>query len=318
MSTGTVNVRPAARAEWSSRQWWQTAWITAGACTLYVLFRFLPTGTNLNHMDFRVTGKGALELCDPSNPQFIPVIAAKSPVKMTAKTALPPLAGGEVRVTLRLETANGKPIAPEDVVVKHGRKLHLLIIDPTLTDYQHVHPEPGKVPGEWSFAFVPKHGGTYRLFADFTPAATNRSLYSNADLVISGETPIGAAEPTRMQPAWTAEQGGYRFSVVSSAQPIRAGQAADLKFTVDRTDGAPVRLEPVMEALAHLVAFDVARSGFAHLHPMDGETPRPAEELEPSLAFKVTIPSAGRFVIWAQVQLDGREIFVPFWFDVAA
>ena len=30
----------------------------------------------------------------------------------------------------------------------------------------------------------------------------------------------------------------------------------------------------------------------------------------------VTIPQAGRYVIWAQVNLDGRESFVPFWVDV--
>jgi hypothetical protein len=68
----------------------------------------------------------------------------------------------------------------------HSRKLHLLLADPSLTDYQHVHPEPTKVAGEWSFVFTPKHGGIYRIFADFTPTATNRSLYSNVDLVVAG------------------------------------------------------------------------------------------------------------------------------------
>jgi hypothetical protein len=66
-------------------------------------------------MDFRVTGKNAIEMCDPSNPQFIPVIAATSPVKLTIKADVTPVAGGEVRATLRLTTANGKPIAPEDL-----------------------------------------------------------------------------------------------------------------------------------------------------------------------------------------------------------
>jgi hypothetical protein len=28
------------------------------------------------------------------------------------------------------------------------------------------------------------------------------------------------------------------------------------------------------------------------------------------------IPSAGRYVIWAQVNLDGSEVFAPFWFEV--
>ena len=171
----------------SSAQWRQFVWITLAAVSLYVFFRFLPTGTDLNHMDFRVTGKNAIEMCDPSNPQFISVIAATSPVALTVKTAAAPTAGREVQVTVRMTTANNKLIAPEDLVVMHTRKLHLLIADPSLTDYQHLHPEPTRVPGEWSFTFTPKLGGIYRIFADFTPAATNRSLYANVDLVVAGE-----------------------------------------------------------------------------------------------------------------------------------
>jgi len=43
-----------------------------------------------------------------------------------------------------------------------------------------VHPEPGRRPGEWTFRFHPRFGGLYRIFADFTPVATNRGLYAEA------------------------------------------------------------------------------------------------------------------------------------------
>ena len=56
--------------------------ITGAALALYAVVRLLPTGSNLNHMDFRTEGKGALEFCDPANPQFIPVVAVRSPVEM--------------------------------------------------------------------------------------------------------------------------------------------------------------------------------------------------------------------------------------------
>jgi hypothetical protein len=72
-----------------------------------------------------------------------------------------------------------------------------------------------------------------------------------------------------------------------------------------------------MGAFAHLVAFDQARSGFAHLHPMEIDLEKPPDPRQPELNFKITIPRAGRYVIWAQVSLGGRETFVPFWFDVA-
>ena len=302
----------------SSAQWRQFVWITLAAVSLYVFFRFLPTGTDLNHMDFRVTGKNAIEMCDPSNPQFISVIAATSPVALTLKTAAAPTAGREVQVTVRMTTANNKLIAPEDLVVMHTRKLHLLIADPSLTDYQHLHPEPTRVPGEWSFTFTPKLGGIYRIFADFTPAATNRSLYANVDLVVAGEQLSTPELAAAMTPSWIGQRDAYRLELVPGTRQIRAGQATDLKFSVTNTGGGAVGLEPVMDAYAHLVAFDTTRSGFAHLHPMDADLGVAPDSIKPTLSFKITIPAAGRYVIWAQLKINGREKFVPFWFDVAA
>jgi hypothetical protein len=97
---------------------------------------------------------------------------------------------------------------------------------------------------------------------------------------------------------------------------MRAGEAADLVFSLDRADGGDVGLEPVMDAYAHLVAFDSGRGGFAHLHPMDAGLEQPPDRRQPTLRFKVTIPDTGAYVIWAQVGLGGRDVFVPFWVDV--
>ncbi|ACB75361.1 hypothetical protein [Opitutus terrae] len=302
------------------RQWRQLATITIAALALYLTLRWLPTGTNLSHMDFRVDAANSIEFCDPSNPQFIPVVAVASPVTLSLN-ALEARAEQEVRATAVLRTASGKPIAPEDLLVVHTERLHLLIADPSLTDYQHVHPTPGRTAGEWKFSFTPKASGLYRVFADFTPAATNRGLYAYADLAVgAGKAGAGGggAEPAGGRaPNETVEREGYRFSLQPAVQPIRAKQPADLRFTVVRLDGREVPLQPVMDAFAHLVAFDQSRKGFAHLHPMQLDLAKRPDRIQPVLDFKITIPQAGRYVIWAQVNLGGRETFVPFWFDVA-
>jgi hypothetical protein len=304
-----------------ARQWRQAALITFGAAALYVTMRALPTGTNLHSGDFRVAGAGALELCDPANPQFVPVVAARSPVTMTVT----PAPDGGNNFLLRLATSTGKPLGPSELLEVHTKKLHLLIVDPTLGDYQHVHPEPTANLGEWSFAFAPRFAETYRVFADFTPVVTGRSLYASADIAAAATPKTESDSPARSSadrsaganaphPAWENERDGFRFTLAPSAQPVRAGQAVDLTFTATRTDGGAAALEPVMGALAHLVAFDAERSGFAHLHPVAADPPDAAR---PALAFKLTIPCGGRYVIWAQVKLAGREVFVPFWFEVA-
>lgn len=302
--------------------WRQIALITGAALALYAAFRLMPTGTNLNHMDFRVEGKNTLEMCDPSNPQFIPVVAVRSPVSLALATAAPAIAGAPVQATVRLATASGKPLAPNDLLVMHTRRLHLLIADPTLTDYQHVHPEATETAGEWAFAFTPRFSGGYRVFADFTPAATGRGLYAHADLEVAASSgqPARTDDGRKAGPItdWTyTTPDGYRFALRPASESVRAGQVTDLAFTVERDDGGAVPLEPVMDAYAHLVAFDEARSGFAHLHPNEIDLSHQPDAVHPRLTFQVTIPRPGRYVVWAQVNLGGRETFAPFWFDVA-
>lgn len=298
-----------------ARQWRQIALITAGAIALYVGFRALPTGTNLNHIDFRTGGSpGSLEMCDPSNPQFIPVMAVRSPVSLTlaANEGAGVEAGREVRGVARLATASGKPIGPVDLLVMHTRKLHLLVVDPTLSDYQHLHPEPGARDGEWVFAFTPKLGGVYRIFADFTPTATGRGLYAGADVDVGGASERKTSDEDAGASSYRVERDGFVFSLAVDGGELRAGKVADLAFTITRADGAAVALAPVMDAYAHLVAFDEARSGFAHLHPNESDLAKKPDERAPRLTFKITIPQSGRYVIWAQVNLGGTETFVPF------
>ena len=288
------------------------AGITAAALALFFLVRWLPTGTNLNHMDFRVEGRGALEFCDPANPQFIPVVAARSPVTLMLASAGPPRQNQEMRFTLLLRTASGKPIAPEDLLVVHTKKLHLLIVDPTLQDYHHVHPEPSRRAGEWVFSLTPARAGTYRVFADFTPVATQRGLYAAADFEVPGDV----AQIIRA-PNTTFQLGGFAFTLLGP-DLWHARQPINLKLQIESpgTQKKPVPLQPVMGAFAHLVAFDEQRSGFAHLHPKETDLSKLPDAQRPELTFKVTFPKPDRYVIWAQVNLRGDQAFVPFWIDV--
>lgn len=286
--------------------------ITAVALAGYVTLRLLPVGSNLNHMDFRVAEKGAIEFCDPNSPQFIPVIEAKSPVELVLKPDVEPAVGRVVRFTLTMKTSSGKPIGPADLLVAHTRKLHLLAVDPTLQDYQHLHPEPGKKEGEWVFELRPSRAGLYRVFADFTPAATARGLYASADFTVPGDV---ARVARTTNTSWQA--GGFNFELVVPGY-FKTGVPTELKFRIERPGvvKTPVPLEPVMDAFAHLVMFDEARSGFAHLHPLQADLAQRPDALRPELSFNVTVPQPGRFVVWAQVNLGGNEVFAPFWIDV--
>jgi len=301
--------------------------ITVVAAGLFLTMRLLPTGTNLSHMDFRVEGENVIQFCDPANPQFLPVIAVRSPVSIKVATESAAVSGKPVALRLTLKTAGGKPIGPEDLLVVHTQPLHLMIVNPDLGEYHHVHPQPGDADGDWLLQFVPRGSGTYRIFADFTPAATGLGLYASADVEIGAGAPAPLPDAEFASTSagsgtgddlerWT-EQSGYEF-MLHTDRPIRAGEQADLAFTVRSRDGGVVPLRPVMDAFAHLVAFDRDRTGFAHIHPAETDLSDPPDAKNPRLTFKVTIPIAGRYVIWAQVNLDGTETYVPFWFNVGA
>ena len=49
---------------------------------------------------------------------------------------------------------------------------------------------------------------------------------------------------------------------------------------------------------------------------METDLAHPPDSAQPALNFKITIPNPGSYVVWAQLNLSGREVFVPFWFDV--
>lgn len=315
-----------------SVNWRSVSWITFSALVLYAGFRVLPTGTNLHHMDFQVQGANALEMCDPANPQFIPVVAVRSPVKVELKASdgATPSAGTETRFTLTLGTSAGKPIGPVDLLTVHTRKLHLLVVDPTLRDYQHIHPEPGERDGEWVFTHRPRRGGMYRVFADFTPAATGRGLYAYADYEAAGavasEAPVARSVPMLGE---KVESDGYVFNLeLEKGGVVKAETPGTLVFSIRSRSGSAVPLEPVMGAFVHATAFDEARSGFAHLHPrlepgqaqapIDGSAPPPPplDPTRPAFAFDVMIPRPGRYLVWTQFKIGGEERFEPFAVDV--
>src|SRR5436190_21504439 len=116
------------------RQLRQIALISLGAIACFAFFRFLPTGTNLSHMDFRVNAKNSIDFCDPLNPQFIPVVAVASPVTMTLQGDALPQPVHKSDFTLTLKTASGKIIGPPDVDVAHTKLLDILIDVPCLQD----------------------------------------------------------------------------------------------------------------------------------------------------------------------------------------
>lgn len=290
----------------------QTGWITAAAVTAYIAIRSLPVDSGaLHYDDFRAGQVGPLEFCEPGSPQFAPVDRVRSPVSLDIRTdhgaAL--RQGEEARLVVRLTAASGKPVTADDLLVIHTQKLHLLVIDPSLDDYQHLHPVVGTAPGEFVVPFTPRGSGDYRVFADFMPRATGRSLYAGAHLEVTSRgvaSDKAAATPDTRR----AVVDDLHFELTLSREPARASETTELQLTVRAADGSPAALEEIMGAHAHVVAFDAARSGFAHLHPLSGTSL--TDPADAPLRFQLNLTEPGTYRLWAQVKVRGRERFAPF------
>lgn len=221
--------------------------------------------------------------------------------------------GEPATFTLSLVARDGKPITLADLQVAHTEKIHLLIVDPSLTDYHHEHPKPGSAPGTYTFAITPNKAGEYKVFADLLPVATNRQEYAMTRFVVAG-----TSAPVEKVTNRKTTVAGYTFELKFEEEPPAAGHPHKAWLTVTGPDGKPfAKLEPVMGAFAHLVGFGEDRAEIAHVHPLGQEPGTAAERGGPTLEFQTNFAAGGYQKLFAQVQIDGKTVFAPFGIEVA-
>lgn len=218
--------------------------------------------------------------------------------------------GEERKLELRL-TRDEKPLKAEDLKEVHKARLHLLVVDDSLTDYQHIHPEADKEPGLFTFSFTPQTAHNYTVWADITPVKGSHE-YLGASL--QGEEPCTACVDKKESVKAKAGdlQGEISFDV-----PLEAGEISMGTLLVsDLHNEGVTDLEPVMGAFSHIVGFYAAEPGVLHVHPMGDEPRDDAARGGPDLMFHIEPKKRGTIKLFAQVRRGGKDIFIPFTLDV--
>ena len=117
-----------------------------------------------------------------------------------------------------------------------------------------------------------------------TPAPTACSPTSRTTMRRRRSPPTSASTvpPTcaRCPSRRAAPTRGDGYAVRLGAGAVRAGEEAELRFTVTR-DGEPVATEPYLGAGGHLVALREGDLAFLHVHPTDGPSASMADVPEP-------------------------------------
>jgi hypothetical protein len=222
-------------------------------------------------------------------------------------------AGQLTKMLMKLtKTADGAPVASDDIKIAHTRRIHLLVIDPTLSDYHHIHPQPTGNSGEWAFDFTPKMDSSYRMWTDVIPTDTNKQEYIKSDI---GSTSITSHRVDKTTSA-LAKIDNYSYSM-NFDKPLTVGQASMGKVVVTNKDGKPAtNLEPVMGAFAHIVAFSEDGNSILHIHPMGAEPKSDSERGGPALEFHIEPEKAGFVKMFVQTRIDGQDKFAPFGVNV--
>ncbi len=244
---------------------------------------------------------------DHSAPAASTKVELVSPANHTAGKSAP--------TVLRLTSKDGKALTTDQLQVAHTEKLHLLVVDETLTDYHHEHPVAGDKPGEYRFDFAPRYGGTYHIWADVVPTGTGQQEYVKTMVKVEGP----AAKKNKTVNT-TADAEGYRFSLTTeNNEPLQAGKATMVMVKVTTPDGKEfTSLEPVMGAFAHMVAFPEDLGSVTHVHPMGKEPAVATERGGPELSFHVEPEKPGFQKFFLQTQIGGREVYAAFGMEVQA
>jgi hypothetical protein len=222
--------------------------------------------------------------------------------------------GQSSQITLVLQNPNGTAAQYTDFAVSHGKRIHVMIVDPSLTDYHHLHPERTRKDSLAIYAvpFTPHLAGDYELVTDVTPRADNQQRFLRASFDVPGTAKAPQFKPLAVgtiQSEGTA--GGLSFHTEID-HPLRAGQATMLNVTVQDSQGNLFReLEPLMQAFAHLIGFSEDRSQTMHAHPMGREVTALNARGGPNLMFHVTFPTPGYYRLFLQVRVQDNVLTLP-------
>lgn len=200
---------------------------------------------------------------------------------LSAKTA----GVGTQSISFRIEK-DGDPVTDFDV--RHEKKLHLIAVRDDFSGFQHVHPTMA-ADGTWSVDLAFRTG-TWRLYGDYQPTGSTNQV-SFADVTVPGPAEAGKKpEVTR-----TVTVDGYQVSL--DGDLAAGGEGSMLELAVAR-GGKPVMLQPYLGAFGHLVVLREEDMEYLHVHPDESAATEP-------IPFHVEVPTAGRYYLYLDFQVDG-------------
>jgi hypothetical protein len=211
------------------------------------------------------------------------------------------LKAGPIILQIQLKNEVGKSLGPKDLALSHTKHIHAFLVDKTLTQFRHEHPEwDGKA---WVLKANLDRGGAYKLWIQATVASSDTEITLSKSIRVEGET----GSQNQFFQSLSGEAGGVVVKL--SSADLKSGEQSTLKFDVSRKDGSKLKLESYLGAAAHVVAIHESNEAMAHMHPLNEKAASP---FETHAAFE----KAGFYRIWTQFKENGKVLTIPFTLQV--
>jgi hypothetical protein len=297
--------------------WFSLASLSVVFVGAYFVLRALPdVECGLLHYIEIVNADGEIELCATNHAGFLDLSRLEYPIKAKLSSVSAIAQGESSRVRLDLKTSGGMSIAPHELAVTHTEKMHVMVIDPSLEDYHHVHPEAVGMDGQYFFDFTPALAGSYKVFTEIVPLRSRRQAIALSELEV-----LGQSGTPKFERSTVSLVDSIRFELLTVPEVLETGRDYRLQLSTTDPEGKAIDLEIVMGAKGHMVAFDSVGMGFAHMHPVGSvASVRTAglsggggfESIDQDLAFMFNVPNPGWYRLFAQIQVKGKAVFGRF------
>jgi hypothetical protein len=190
-----------------------------------------------------------------------------------------------------LDDQTHKPLGDDDLSISHEKKIHLMVYDAALREFQHVHPE--FKDGVWQVNLDFTVAGEYWIWAQ-------GRLKDGADFSVTARLRVEGGQAAWPLPPELRDTrtGAADFSVATlDSVSLRAGQMAMPNLTLTRNNGTEPQLTPYLGAFAHVMAVHSDGQTLVHVHPI--ATGRPNVGM-----LHMTFPKSGLYRLWVQF-IDG-------------
>lgn len=184
------------------------------------------------------------------------------------------------------DVGQNKDISDQDLNESHTKKLHFIVYDAALKEFNHVHPTFDV--NTWKAELNLPVNGNYFIWAQ-------GELLDGAEFSSPMTVQIinGKIENPKI-PLNDVRSVSDSQTVVDLAKTkIRAGKMTMLTFKVSRKDGVEPIMAPYLGALAHVIATPADGDELIHVHPMDGSSPNTG-------MIHATFPKEGAYRLWIQ------------------